>query len=112
MVCADNLQDAVTIARTEPNIIIAEDPELIGVGSDYNHDAKAIGRINLAIWEVNPDIFVLHAAGIGCGQDVYNVIAAGAQGSGSTSGIFKAPDPAGMLEEMIQAARAAWDATH
>jgi triosephosphate isomerase len=112
MVCADNLQDAVTIARMEPNIIIAEDPELIGVGSGYNHDAKAIGRINLAIWEVNPDIFVLHAAGIGCGQDVYDVIAAGAQGSGSTSGIFKAPNPAGMLEEMIQAARTAWDATH
>ncbi len=112
MVCADNLHDAVAIARMGPNIIIAEAPELIGVGRRQKNDMKTVGKINRAVWDINPDIRVLHAAGISCGQDVYDVIAAGAQGSGSTSGIFKARDPRGMLEEMIQSARAAWDAAH
>ena len=32
MACADNLDDAVTIARMAPNIIIVESPDLIGAG--------------------------------------------------------------------------------
>ncbi len=112
MVCADNLHDAVDIARMGPNIIIAEAPELIGVANRQKNDTKTIGKINRAVWDINPDIRVLHTAGIGRGQDVYDVLAAGAQGSGSTSGIFKARDPRAMLEEMIQSARAAWDAAH
>jgi triosephosphate isomerase len=112
MVCADNLHDAISVAGMEPNIIIAEAPELIGAASQSKHDPRTIAEINQAVWNINPDIRVLHAAGISCGQDVYDVISAGAQGSGSTSGIFKAQNPSAMLEEMIQAARAAWDATH
>ena len=38
--------------------------------------------------------------------------AAGAQGAGSSSAIFTAPDPAAMLEAMIRAMRDAWDRTH
>ncbi len=112
MVCADNLDDAVAIARMQPNIIIAESPELIGVGKREPDDPQTIRRINQAVWEINPEIRVLHGAGISCGQDVYEIMAAGAQGTGSTSGILKAPDPFAMLEEMIRAARQAWDRTH
>ncbi len=112
MVCADNLDDAVAIARMQPNIIIAESPELIGVGKREPDDPEMIRRINQAVWEVNPKIRVLHGAGISCGQDVYAVIAAGAQGAGSTSGVLKAPHPTAMLEEMIRATRQAWDRTH
>ncbi len=112
MVCADNLQDAVIIARMEPNIIIAESPDLIGVGKREADDQQAIAKINRAVWDVNSEIRVLHGAGISCGQDVYDVVAAGAQGTGSTSGIVKARDPFAMLEEMIRSARAAWNKTH
>lgn len=112
MVCADNLEDAVAIAKLEPNIIIAESPDLIGTGKRGEDDRQAIAKINQAIWNINPQIRVLHGAGISCGQDVYNVIAAGAQGAGSTSGIILAKDPFAMLEEMISAVRAAWDKTH
>jgi triosephosphate isomerase (TIM) len=112
MVCADNLEDAVAIARMEPNIIIAESPDLIEAGGRGAEEKQAIADINGAVWAINPEIRVLHGAGISCGQDVYDVIAAGAQGSGSTSGILKAADPFAMLEEMISAARAAWDAAH
>ena len=112
MVCADNLEEAMAIARLHPNIIIAEAPELIGVGKRGDDDREVIARINQAVWAIDPDIRVLHGAGISSGQDVYEIIAAGAQGTGSTSGIIKAKDPLAMLEEMIRSVRMAWDATH
>jgi triosephosphate isomerase len=112
MVCADTLQDAVSIAALNPNIIIAESPDLIGVGKRGKDDEESIAAINQAIWGINPEIRVLHGAGISSGKDVYDIIAAGAQGTGSTSGIIKAPDPLAMLEEMIRSVRQAWDDTH
>jgi triosephosphate isomerase len=81
MACADDLEEAVRIARMAPNIIIVESPDLIG-------------------------------GGISRGEDVYNIIAAGSQAAGSTSGILLADDPFAMLEEMIRSVRAAWDETH
>ena len=58
---------------------------------------------------VNPEIMVLPSAGISCGNDCYNIIMAGADGSGSSSGICKAEDPAAMAEEMMAAVRKAYD---
>jgi triosephosphate isomerase len=112
MVCADTLQDAAMVAYMEPNIIIAESPDLIGVGRRDENDQLAIHRINEAVWKINPDIRVLHGAGIRCGQDVYDVIANGAQGTGSTSGIVLSNDPFGMVEEMARSVREAWNITH
>jgi triosephosphate isomerase len=112
MVCADNLEEALKVARMSPNIIVAESPDLIGVGKRGENDRASVARINTAIWDVNPDIRVLHGAGISCGQDVYNIIAAGSQAAGSTSGIIKASAPFAMLEEMIRSVRTAWDAAH
>jgi triosephosphate isomerase len=112
MVCADDLEDAVAVARMAPNILIAESPNLIGVGKRGEGDKEAIACINEAVWQINPAIRVLHGAGISCGQDVYDIIAAGAQGTGSTSGIITAQDPFAMLEEMIRSVRLAWDKTH
>jgi triosephosphate isomerase len=112
LVCADNLEETRAVARMNPNFIIAEDPKLIGVGKRGAGDRDAISMINEAVWEINPEIRVLHAAGISSAQDVYDVIAAGAQATGSTSGIIKARDPFAVLEDMIRAVRAAWDDTH
>ena len=112
MVCADTLEDAAVIAHMEPNVIIAESPDLIGVGKRDANDRLAIGRINETVWGINPEIRVLHGAGISCGQDVYDIMAAGAQGTGSTSGIILSNDPFGMLEEMVRSVREAWDNTH
>jgi triosephosphate isomerase (TIM) len=112
MVCADTFENVVAIARLNPNILLAETPELIGTGKRETSDQLAIPRINEIVWGINPDIRVLHGAGISNGQDVYNIVMAGAQGTGSTSGIIRAPDPFEMLEEMIASVRAAWDETH
>ena len=112
MICADTPEQAVEIARFNPNIILAESPDLIGVGQREESDQQQIQRINQLVWHINPDILVLHGAGIKCGQDIYEVVKNGAQGSGSTSGILLADDPFAMLEEMIKAMRTAWDETH
>lgn len=112
MVCADTINEASIIARMQPNIVLVESPALIGEGARDKDARKEINRINQAVWDINPDIRVLHGAGIQSGQDVYDVIAAGAQATGSTSGIILAREPAVMLDEMIHAVRLAWDDTH
>jgi len=112
MVCAGSLEEVEIIAKINPNILLAEPPELIGVGKRGAEDQEAIGKINELVWEINPEILVLHGAGISCGQDVYEIIALGAQATGSTSGIIKAKDPFAMMEEMIHSVREAWNKTH
>jgi triosephosphate isomerase len=110
IVCADTIEEAAAIAHLAPNIIVAEEPELIGTGK--TSDMDYINRAMEVVKSINPDIHVLQGAGISSGKDVYKVIKAGAAATGSSSGIFKAPDPAAMVEEMIHAMRKAWDELH
>ena len=112
MVSAGTPEEVVKIAQMQPNIVLAESPALIGVGKRAANDSAMISETNELVWKTNPGIRVLHGAGISNGQDVYNIILAGAQGTGSTSGILRAPDPFQMLEEMIRCVRMAWDETH
>jgi triosephosphate isomerase len=112
MVCAGTLDNVSAVARLEPNIVLAETPELIGVGKRGAADLQIVPKINQIVWDINPQIRVLHGAGISTGRDVYEIISLGAQAAGSTSGIIKAPDPFLMLEEMISSVRKAWDETH
>ncbi len=112
MVCADDAAQAAVIARLHPHVIIVEEPGMIAGGS-RNHGADAaIRAANETIWAIDPEIRVLHGAGIGGPRDVYEVIAAGAQAVGSSSAIFEAADPVAMLESMIRAVRRAWDEVH
>ena len=112
MVCADDARDAAAIAELAPNVIIVEEPLLIAGGRRDDGGRRAIAEANEAIWRVNPEIRVLHGAGITGARDVYDVIAAGAQGTGSSSAIFTADDPPAVLEAMIRSVRQAWDRTH
>jgi triosephosphate isomerase len=112
MVCAGSLEEVEKVAMMNPNILLAESPELIGAGKRGADDQEAIRKINALVWKINPDILVLHGAGISCGRDVYEIIALGAQATGSTSGIIKAKDPFAMVEEMIRSVREAWNKTH
>ena len=110
IVCADTVEEAMAIAHFSPNIIVAEPTELIGTGQTSDEDY--IIETTKAIKSINPEIQVLQGAGISNGQDVYNVIKAGADATGTTSGIMKAADPEAMLDEMIRAVRTAWTETH
>ena len=107
IVCADSIVEAKAVAMLHPEIIIAEPSELIGTGEglDLTYVREAVN----AVKQTSPNTLVLVAAGISEGKDVYNAIFAGADASGSTSGIVKAQDPISMIDEMIGAARQAWN---
>lgn len=107
IVCADSIKEAEAIALFSPNIIVAEPSELIGTGKIV--DEAYVKATTSAIKKINPDIQVLPAAGIMDENDVYKVIKAGADGTGTTSGIMKAKDPEAMMYAMIRAVRMAWD---
>ncbi len=110
IVCADSMADASKIATLNPDIIVAEPSELIGTGVSVG--PEYVKAATDAVKNVNPDILVLTAAGIANGEDVYNTIIAGADATGSSSGVAKAPDRAAMVDEMIAAVRRAWDERH
>ena len=95
------------IARLNPDIIVAEPSELIGTGVSVG--PEYVEAATRAVKDVNPDILVLTAAGIANGDDVYNTIKAGADATGSSSGVAKAKDRAAMVDEMISAVRRAWN---
>jgi len=110
IVCADTIEEAEAIAHFAPNIIVAEPTRLIGTGQPG--DEEYVVETTAAIKRINPEILVLQGAGISNGRDVYNVIKAGADATGTTSGIMKAADPEAMLDEMICAVRTAWNEFH
>ena len=107
IVCTDSAEESKAVALLAPNIIVAEPTELIGTGKASGMD-YVMASIE-AVKSVNPEIMVLQGAGISNGTDVYNVIFAGAEATGSSSGVVKAKDRAAMVDEMIHAVRKAWD---
>jgi triosephosphate isomerase len=109
MVCADNPEQAAAIAGFLPDCIVVESPALIGKGERSGDDNKSIKEINRQIRAIHPDIRLLHSAGIKTAQDVYNVIASGSEGAGSSSAIALAEDPYRMFHDMVEAVRKAWD---
>jgi triosephosphate isomerase len=110
IVCADSMADASKIAGLHPDIIVAEPSELIGTGVSVG--PEYVEAATKCVKSVNPNILVLTAAGISNGNDVYNTIIAGADATGSSSGVAKAADRAAMVDEMIAAVRKAWDERH
>ena len=110
IVCADSVEEVSEIAKMGPNLIVAEPTELIGTGvaSDMKYVVDTIESVR----RINPDIMVLQGAGISGPDDVANVIRAGAQATGCTSGIMKAADPEAAAEEMLWALRRTWDEVH
>ncbi|MGF7429508.1 triose-phosphate isomerase [Thermoanaerobacterium thermosaccharolyticum] len=101
IVCADSIEEAVAIAMLGPDILLCEPTDLIGTGKTSSFDY--INETTSKIKEINKDILVMQAAGISSGEDVYQTIMHGADGTGATSGIINAPNRAKRLEEMIQA---------
>ena len=110
IVCADSIDEAAAIAHLNPDIIVCEPSGLIGSGQTSGEDY--VKASISAVKSINPEIAVLQGAGISNGEDVYKVIKAGAEATGTTSGIMKAADKPAMAEEMISAVCRAWGETH
>ena len=110
IVCADSMAETRAIAQMHPDLMITEPTELIGTGqaADLSYVKTSVD----AIQAIDPNIGILVGGGISSGTDVYNTIMAGADATGSSSGIVKAADPGAMVHEMLAALRQAWDERH
>lgn len=101
VVCADSTVEAKALACMKPDILLAEPTDLIGTGTTAD-DSYVVETVR-GIKEVNPDVQVMIGSGISTAEDCYNVIKLGADGTGATSGILKAPSPALRVKEMAEA---------
>ena len=101
VVCADSVVESRAIAEMKPNILLSEPTDLIGTGETA--DDSYVLETTEQIHAVNPEILVMIASGVNSPEDVYNIIKLGADGTGATSGIIGAPDPARMVREMAEA---------
>lgn len=99
IVCADTVQEARAIAMLEPDVMVCEPTSLIGTGKAS--DATYMEATNEAVKKVSPKTQVLQAAGISTGQNVYDAIMCGADGTGGTSGIVCSNDWRKTLDEML-----------
>lgn len=106
--CADTLDEAKAMAQLHPDIINPEPTEIIGGGNGASPMSYVMDSIRV-IKEIDPEIMVEQAAGITCGQEVYDFIMAGSEAAGAASGIMNAEDPLKMIDEMIAATRRAAD---
>jgi len=107
IVCADTVNEAKAIACFSPDIIVAEPTDLIATGK--TSDMSYVRLSTAAIKSANPDILVLQSAGIKNGNDVYNIIYAGAEATGTSSGVATAANRVEMVDEMVGAVRKAWN---
>ena len=81
--------------------VLAEPTDLIGTGQVAD-DSYTIDTVK-ALHEIDPEVLVMIASGVTTADDCYNVIHLGADGTGATSGILKAPSPAVRIREMAEA---------
>jgi triosephosphate isomerase len=109
IVCADSIAEAKAVAELRPNIVVPEPTELIGTGktSDMDYVMKSIE----AVKSVDP-IYSCCRGRHQLRQARIRRYFAGSDASGSSSGVVCAPDMLAMVDEMIHAAREAWDARH
>lgn len=101
IVCSDTVEQCRAIAELNPDVMICEPDSLIGTGNSSNEDY--IKSTTAAVRSINPNILIMQAAGVSTGQDVEKIMQLGADGTGGTSGIIKAPSWEAKIAEMMSA---------
>ena len=113
LVFADSPTDAAAMARLGPDIVLAEPPDLIAGGRSVgNVMAGFVAETIAAVNSVDPRILVMSGAGVHGPGDVEQMIRLGLDGTGSSSGILRAPDPIATMRAMIEATARAWLSLH
>jgi len=65
LVCADSPQEAAAVAQLNPNIVLAEPPQLIGTGKPVGKLLKDFISETIAlVKKINPEIIICSGAGI------------------------------------------------
>lgn len=111
LVCVDNLSQALCVAEFRPDILLVEAEAQIGP-SGTPASAESIRQARQALAGIDPAIRLMFSAGIHSPADVAEIIRGGAEGTGCTSAITTAPDPAKAMEAMLRTLRATWDEEH
>ncbi len=105
-VCSDSPQLSARVAAFSPDIILIENPELIGTGRAVSKaDPQTITGTLEAVSEVSPKVRIICGAGITSGVDVTAALGLGVVGVGAASAIIKASNPLEVMTEMAQALR-------
>lgn len=103
VVCADDLEEAKSLARFNPDFLAVEPPELIGGDISVTSAKPEVVKGSVdAIKSINPDIKVLCGAGVKTKEDVKKAIELGTVGVLLASGVVKAKDPKSALEELAE----------
>lgn len=107
IVCAATESEAIRFARLQPSVVLFEPPELIGTtGSE---ERTWIGPVSSAIRQAHPGVLAMHAGGVSSPEVAKRIMAAGADGTGSTSGVIFADEMAEAARSFIAATRSGWD---
>lgn len=113
LVFADSPAEAAALAHLGPDIILAEPPSLIATGvSAGNVMAGFVADTVAAVKGIDQSILVMSGAGVSGPEDVDRMIRLGLDGTGSSSGILRAPDPVAAMRAMLEAEARAWADTH
>ena len=108
LVCVDNIEQALCVSEFRPNLLLLESEAQIG-RSDASADIGHILRAKEQLSGIDPTISVMFSSGIHTEADIAAVIRAGAEGTGCTSAIMCADDPAAKMESMLRTLRRTWD---
>lgn len=110
IVCAGTEAEAVRFADLAPDVILFEPPDLIGTVGGSARDW--IPRSNRAVRDGHPRVLMMHAGGVSSPEIAEAIMTAGADGTGSTSGVLSATDPIASARRFIAATRSGWDSAH
>ena len=103
IVCANNPAQIGAAAALGPDAVAVEPPALIGTGTPVSKADPDIvtGAVDAAA-RVDGDVDVLCGAGISTGEDLVSASDLGATGVLLASGVAKADDPRGALEDLVE----------
>lgn len=99
IVCVSSIEEAELVAHFHPDVILAEQTELIGKStiSEESFIKEVINKVK----KVSEDILVEIGAGIRTSEDIIEILDYGSEGVGVTSGIIKANNPIDTARKMI-----------
>jgi triosephosphate isomerase (TIM) len=108
--CAGTESEALRSTAMHPHVLLYEPPELIGTNAGDRR--PWIAPVTDAMRRVDPDVAAMHAGGVGSPEIATAIMAAGADGTGSTSGVVRAADPVAAVHAFVEATRIGWDLAH
>lgn len=106
ILCTRDSQESEKLAKTKPDMVAVEPPELIGGDvSVTSADPQIVSRSVSAVRRSSPKTLVLCGAGIKNRHDVAKAIELGAHGILVASGVTKAKDPGAAIADLAEGFR-------